>query len=106
MNLIVKEGLDERIESISHIRCAMEYVRSSSSRFATFKSFDEKVKIVTHGLVNLDVETRWNSTYTMLDKTLKFEKAFTRMYVDDQNQKNNSYQDKNSSELHDWTCSP
>lgn len=42
----------------------------------------------------------------MLDKTLKFEKAFTRMYVDDQNQKNNSYQDKNSSELHDWTCSP
>ncbi|XP_070029998.1 zinc finger BED domain-containing protein RICESLEEPER 3-like [Nicotiana sylvestris] len=48
------------------------------------KSFVEKVKIDTHGLVSLDVETSWNSTYTMLDKTLKFEKAFTRMYLEDQ----------------------
>ncbi|KAH0669284.1 hypothetical protein KY285_023443 [Solanum tuberosum] len=85
LNLIVKEGLDEQIEPISHIRSAIKYVRSSSSRFATFKSVVEKVKIDTRGLVSLDVETRWNSTYTMLDKALKFEKAFTRMYVDDQN---------------------
>ncbi|KAH0681794.1 hypothetical protein KY289_019546 [Solanum tuberosum] len=85
LNLIVKEGLNEQIEPISHIRSAIKYVRSSSSRFATFKSVVEKVKIDTRGLVSLDVETRWNSTYTMLDKALKFEKAFARMYVDDQN---------------------
>ncbi|KAH0670555.1 hypothetical protein KY290_025971 [Solanum tuberosum] len=80
-----KGGLDEQIEPISHIRSAIKFVRSSSSRFATFKSVAEKVKIDTRGLVSLDVETRWNSTYTMLDKALKFEKAFARMYVDDQN---------------------
>ncbi|XP_049364277.1 zinc finger BED domain-containing protein RICESLEEPER 2-like [Solanum verrucosum] len=85
LNLIVKEGLDEQIEPVSHIRSAIKYVRSSSSRFATFKSVVEKVKIDTRGLVSLDIETRWNSTYTMLDKALKFEKTFTRMYVDDQN---------------------
>ncbi|XP_049361003.1 zinc finger BED domain-containing protein RICESLEEPER 2-like [Solanum verrucosum] len=85
LNLIVKEGLDEQIEPISHRRSAIKYVRSSSSRFATFKSVVEKVKIDTRGFVSLDVETRWNSTYTMLDKALKFENVFARMYVDDQN---------------------
>ncbi|KAH0767515.1 hypothetical protein KY290_003556 [Solanum tuberosum] len=74
-----KGGLDEQIEPISHIRSAIKYVRSSSSRFATLKSVVEKVKIDTRGLVSMDVETRWNLTYTMLDKTLKFEKAFARI---------------------------
>jgi len=83
LNLIVKDGLDEQIEPITRVRNAVKYVRSSPSRFASFKSFVEKAKIDTHGLVSLDVETRWNSTYTMLDTALKFEKAFTKMYVDD-----------------------
>ncbi|XP_070048899.1 zinc finger BED domain-containing protein RICESLEEPER 2-like [Nicotiana tomentosiformis] len=76
-------GLDEQIESISRIRNAVKYVKSSSSRFDSFKSHVEKVKIDNHGLLSLDVETRWNSTYIMLDTAVKFEKAFTRMYVDD-----------------------
>ncbi|KAH0778511.1 hypothetical protein KY290_004938 [Solanum tuberosum] len=46
-----KGGLDEQIEPISHIRSAIKYVRSSSSRFATFKSVVEKVKIDTRGLL-------------------------------------------------------
>lgn len=83
LNLIVKEGLDEQIEPISRIRNAVKYVKSSPSRFDSFKSYVEKVKINTHGLLSLDVETRWNSTYTMLDTAVNFEKAFARMYVDD-----------------------
>ncbi|KAH0689553.1 hypothetical protein KY285_016712 [Solanum tuberosum] len=46
-----KGGLDEQIEPISHIRSAIKYVRSSSSRFATLKSVVEKVKIDTRGLL-------------------------------------------------------
>nr|XP_033508108.1 zinc finger BED domain-containing protein RICESLEEPER 2-like [Nicotiana tomentosiformis] len=83
LNLIVKNGLDEQIDPIFRIRNAVKYVKSSSSRFASFKSHVEKVKIDNHGLLSLDVETRRNSIYTMLDTTVKFKKAFTRMYVDD-----------------------
>jgi len=85
LNIIVKEGLDEQIEPISRIRNAVKYVKSSASRFASFKSYVEKTKLDTHGLLSLDVETRWNSTYTMLETAVNFEKAFARMYVDDHN---------------------
>lgn len=81
--MLIKKGLDEQIDLISHIRSAIKNVRPSSSRSATFKFFVEKVKMDTCGLVYLDAETRWNSTYTMLDKALKFENTFTRMCVDD-----------------------
>ena len=75
----------DKIDHISHIRSVIKYVKSSFSRFVTFKSLVEKVEIDTRGLVGLDVDTRWNSIYIMLDKALKFEKVFTRIYVDDQN---------------------
>ncbi|XP_055826189.1 zinc finger BED domain-containing protein RICESLEEPER 2-like [Solanum dulcamara] len=83
LNLIVKEGLSEQNESISRVRNAIKYVKSSAGRFDSFKSFVEKVKIDTHGLLTLDIEIRWNSTYMMLDTTVKFEMAFSRMYDDD-----------------------
>jgi len=83
LNLIVKEGLSDHIESISRVRNSVKYVKSSSARLASFKSIVEKVKIDSHGLLSLDVETRWNSTYMMLSTTIKFEKAFSRMYIDD-----------------------
>ncbi|XP_055835200.1 zinc finger BED domain-containing protein RICESLEEPER 2-like [Solanum dulcamara] len=73
LNLIVKEGLGEQNESTSRVRNAIKYV----------KSFVKKVKIDTHGLLTLDIETRWNSTYMMLDTTVKFERAFSKMYDDD-----------------------
>ncbi|XP_019232938.1 PREDICTED: zinc finger BED domain-containing protein DAYSLEEPER-like [Nicotiana attenuata] len=50
LNLIVKDGLDEQIDPITRVRNAVKYVRSSPSRFASFKSFVEKAKIDTHGL--------------------------------------------------------
>ncbi|KAM3381565.1 hypothetical protein P3S68_007138 [Capsicum galapagoense] len=85
LNIIIKEGLDEQIEPISRIKNVVKYVKSSASRFTSFKSYVEKVKLDTHGLLSIDVETRWNSTYTMLNTAVNFEKAFARMYVDDHN---------------------
>ncbi|KAM3337023.1 hypothetical protein P3S68_032723 [Capsicum galapagoense] len=83
LNLIVKEGLSEQNESISRVRNVVKYVKSSSARAASFKSYVEKVKLDTNGLLSLDVETRWNSTYLMLNTAVKFEKAFSRMNIDD-----------------------
>lgn len=81
--MIVKEGLTEQNSSILRVRNTVKYVKSSPARFDSFKTFVEKAKVETHGLLSLDVETRWNSTYMMLDTAVKFEKAFSRMYDDD-----------------------
>ncbi|CAL8083692.1 unnamed protein product [Prunus armeniaca] len=79
INLIVKEGL-KRLESlIVAIRNAVKFVRSSPSWLSYFKMCVEMEKIECKGLVVMDVPTRWNSTYLMLDAALKFRKAFDRM---------------------------
>ncbi|KAM3220921.1 hypothetical protein P3L10_020189 [Capsicum annuum] len=83
LNLIVKEGLSEQNEFISRVRNVVKYVKSSSARIASYKSYVEKVKLDTNGLLSLDVEPRWNSTYLMLNTAVKFEKAFSRMNIDD-----------------------
>ncbi|PHU18158.1 hypothetical protein BC332_13853 [Capsicum chinense] len=55
LNLIVKEGLSEKNELISRVRNVVKYVKSSSARAASFKSYVEKVKLDTNGLLSLDV---------------------------------------------------
>lgn len=76
VNLIVNEGLKEMQDSIAAIRNSVRYIRSSPARLQKFKSCVEKEKIEYKGGLVLDVPTRWNSTFQMLDVALKFEKAF------------------------------
>ena len=76
INLIVNEGLKEIHDSISSVRNAVRYVRSSPKRLTKFKDRVEQEKIKCKTLVCLDVVTRLNSTYLMHDHALKFEKAF------------------------------
>ena len=83
LNLIVKEGLHEQNESICRVRNAVRYIRLSPNRLASFKSCVEKEKIDGESSLSLDCETRWNSTYLMLETAEKFQKAFDRMYEDD-----------------------
>ncbi|KAF7839297.1 zinc finger BED domain-containing protein RICESLEEPER 2-like [Senna tora] len=73
-----KEALKYMHESITKIRNAVRYVRASLARMKKFKECVEKEKIQSTSMVQLDVPTRWNSTYLMLDSALKFEKAFSR----------------------------
>ncbi|KAI8554479.1 hypothetical protein RHMOL_Rhmol05G0102500 [Rhododendron molle] len=83
LNLIVVEGLKERNESILRVRDVVRYVRSSPQRLESFKKCVEKEKIVSNQTVCLDVCTRWNSTYLMLEVAIKFEKAFQKMAEED-----------------------
>ncbi|XP_057760663.1 zinc finger BED domain-containing protein RICESLEEPER 2-like [Arachis stenosperma] len=72
LNLVVNE-------SISKTRNAIRYVRTSPSHMNRFKNFIKEARIQDKCTVQLDVPTRWNSTYTMLESGLKFLKAFKRL---------------------------
>jgi hypothetical protein len=58
LNLIVIQGLKEVDESIMRVRSAIKYVKSSPSRFESFKTCLERENINFKGLLCLDVPTR------------------------------------------------
>nr|KAJ0185571.1 hypothetical protein LSAT_V11C900485360 [Lactuca sativa] len=76
LSLVVKEGLKDVNTSISRIRSAVKYVRSSPATLQRFKGCVEKIKIERKSLVCFHVETWWNSTYLMLESAIKFQDAF------------------------------
>ncbi|KAI3409477.1 uncharacterized protein J3R85_019306 [Psidium guajava] len=83
LNLIVRDGLHEVRDSITRIRNVVRYVRGSPMRAKSFQACIESARITYKGSVCLDVSTRWNSTYLMLDTALKLRKAFERLEEDD-----------------------
>lgn len=82
LNLIVKEGLLEADNNISAIRNGICFVRSSTPRMNSFEKRVESRRL-QRGSLPLDVETRWNSTYLMLEQALKFKVGFEKMAAED-----------------------
>ena len=76
LNLIVGDGMREIDASIAKVCESMRYVKSSPNRNQTFVGFVERLGIESKSLLCLDVPTRWNSTYLMLETAQKFEKGF------------------------------
>jgi hypothetical protein len=83
VNLIVRDELNEHDETIQKIHKAVKFVRSSPSRLEAFKKCVAKKQIDSKSLLSLDVDTRWNSTYMMLESAEKFERAFERLARED-----------------------
>ena len=83
LNLIVGDGLKEIDASIAKVCDAVKYVKSSPNRNQTFMGFVERLGIESKSHLSLDVPTRWNSTYLMLETTEKFEKMYIRMDFED-----------------------
>lgn len=83
LNLVVKDGLNDVSCSIKKVRALVKYVRSSPARLIKFKSCVEEEKIESKSLVSMDVDTRWNSTFLMLESAVKFRKAFSRLILKD-----------------------
>ncbi|EOA23128.1 hypothetical protein CARUB_v100024710mg, partial [Capsella rubella] len=82
INLVVKDGLRDLNKSVEAIRTAVQYVRGSSKRVHAFELKVESGKM-TRGSLSLDCQTRWNSTFLMLTRALKFRSAFDRMEAED-----------------------
>ncbi|KAL6552791.1 hypothetical protein OROHE_008155 [Orobanche hederae] len=92
-NLIVGHGLKRLQKSVLAIRNCVKFVRSSPNRLETFKKVVEREKLRCKGLVCMDVPTRWNSTFFMLEAALRFKKVFTVMAEDDESNFGNYFKE-------------
>jgi hypothetical protein len=79
LNLIVRSGLNILDRSVASIRNAVKFVRSSPARLDFFKVCVEKEMLEIKRVCVLDVPTRWNSTFMMLETAIYLRKAFERM---------------------------
>ncbi|KAM3284266.1 zinc finger BED domain-containing protein RICESLEEPER 2-like [Capsicum chacoense] len=85
LNLIVQDGLKEIGPSIKMVSQMIKYVRSSPAKTRNFTKYCEMQKIECSKMLSLDVPTRWNFTYLMLETAEKIEKAFDRFDLYDDN---------------------
>ncbi|XP_077239785.1 zinc finger BED domain-containing protein RICESLEEPER 2-like [Tasmannia lanceolata] len=85
INLIVQDGLNEIKESVTVIRGSVKYVRGSQARKQQFEECVLQEGIYNKKGLCIDVCTRWNSTFLMLESAIQFESAFTRLKVRDSN---------------------
>ncbi|CAN1278849.1 Putative AC transposase [Linum perenne] len=80
INLVVSDGLGEISTSVRKIREAVRYVKQSPARLQKFYDFVAVDDIESKKSLCLDVFTRWNSTFLMLQAAEKYETAF-EMYA-------------------------
>ncbi|XP_038896550.1 zinc finger BED domain-containing protein RICESLEEPER 1-like [Benincasa hispida] len=98
LNLIVCDAFKEHNDCIERIQYVVRFIRSSPACFLKFKKCIEIEKISCKSYACLNVPTRWNSTYLMLEAAVKFEKAFNRLEDEDA-----SYRHDLSPNKQDWT---
>lgn len=79
LNLVVKDGLEEFNSSIESIRNAVSFLHSFPSRLNKFREFVVLDKFSIMSTVPMDVKTKWNATYKMLEVALKYKRVFERM---------------------------
>ncbi|CAL8989507.1 unnamed protein product [Prunus brigantina] len=71
LNLVVKNRLKELFSSIEGIRNCVKYIYSSPSMLDKFRDFAILESMDMMANIPLDVATRWNATYKMLDDAFK-----------------------------------
>ncbi|KAF7820826.1 zinc finger BED domain-containing protein RICESLEEPER 2-like [Senna tora] len=89
LNLIVQEGLKVTNGALFKIRESIKYVKASEGRMINFRECVKQVgNIDTKIGLRMDVPTRWNSTFFMLECAIKYRRAFTRLSLSDRHFKN------------------
>uniref|UniRef100_A0ACD6AK87 Uncharacterized protein n=1 Tax=Avena sativa TaxID=4498 RepID=A0ACD6AK87_AVESA len=77
LNLVVQEGFDIIKVAVDLVRDVLKHVNSSGPRLQTFNLLPEMTGHKRKKGFKLDVPTRWNSTYTMIQEALEFKTALT-----------------------------
>ncbi|RZC75552.1 hypothetical protein C5167_051029 [Papaver somniferum] len=77
LHLIVLYGMKVAAVFIEGIRDCVKYVKSSQARKEKFETTLTQFRL--SGEVSLDVDTRWNSTFTMLKNAIKLREGFHRL---------------------------
>ncbi|XP_059658631.1 zinc finger BED domain-containing protein RICESLEEPER 2-like [Cornus florida] len=95
LNLMVQDGLSEIQNVIENVRESVKYLKASEARLLKFSEIVKQLQLPSRKLI-LDVPTRWNATYAMLEAAIKFKEVFPR------------YQDRDPSyrwlpSLEDWS---
>ena len=99
INLIVKNGLEVVSPLLKKIHNSVKYVNSLTYRNQKFKKALKHTRLSTRKRVSLNVDTRWNSTYLMLQNVLDTRDVFERMAELDSDYK--YYQPKNNGKEED-----
>lgn len=79
LNLIVQDGLAKITDALEKIRNCTKYVKASETRILMYQNCVETVGLQVKAGVDLDVKTRWNSTYDMLDRAIKHQSALSHL---------------------------
>ena len=86
LNLIIQEALKVRSSALHKIKDSVKHVKSSKGRMKQFRECVEQVgDIDTKVGLHLDVPTRWNSTFVMLESAIKYKHAFSSLSLSDKN---------------------
>ncbi|KAG6661883.1 hypothetical protein CIPAW_03G205900 [Carya illinoinensis] len=76
-NLLVQYGLGEIRDIVDCVRDGIKYLVASENRLKQFSEIAKQLQLPSKKLI-LDVPTRWNSTYLMLDAAIQFKEVFPR----------------------------
>ncbi|XP_057948280.1 zinc finger BED domain-containing protein RICESLEEPER 2-like [Malania oleifera] len=87
LNLIVQEGLKVIERVVYNIRESVKYIKGSKGRKLKFEECIKRVGILASISLRLDVPTRWNSTFMMIESALIYRRALIHYALLDANYK-------------------
>ncbi|KAL4313304.1 hypothetical protein GQ457_01G017640 [Hibiscus cannabinus] len=79
---MVQHGLKKIKSIIKNVHDTVDYLNGSEQQLKKFAELAQQFNLKERKLV-LECKTRWNSTYEMLDCTIKFKEVFARLSLED-----------------------